>query len=148
MPVVVRQADPADVAALARAQVEPAEGEPLLDGGELAQPLGVEGVEGVPLAAAGGRGDDGGAPDLLQRPLGALAEGVEVGVQPVDVLLLPDDLAVEVAVQVCGAQRVLPGAVRSAARVERSGRGKLRPSSMGDAGRARDGGTARRTVGC
>jgi hypothetical protein len=49
--LVVGQPDPADVPALATEQVQPAEAEPLLDRTQLGQPGGVQGHEGVPLAA-------------------------------------------------------------------------------------------------
>jgi len=141
--LVVRQPDPADVAALARDEVEAAERQALLDGGQLTQPLGVQGVEGVPLGPAARGRDDGRAADLLQGAGGPLAQAVEVPVEPVDVGLLAPDLTIEVTVQVGGAQRSSPGP--SAKVRPRPGCGCGRPSAAFKYGRR--GARARRRGG-
>jgi hypothetical protein len=97
---VIGEPEPADVASPAVREVEAAEDEPVLDRGEPGDPLAVPGVEGVALGAAGGSGDDGGTPDVVERRRGTGPQRVQLPVQLADVCLLD----VEFVLQILGRQ--------------------------------------------
>ena len=96
--LVVGEPEPADVAAGAVAQVDPAEGQPVLDGLQLGQPLLVQGGEGVALGPVLVGADRAGP--AYGGELGGRAgpQRVQARVQPVDVRLLGGDLVLGHAV--------------------------------------------------
>ncbi len=96
--LVVGEPEPADVAAGAVAQVDPAEGQPVLDGLQLGQPLLVQGGEGVALGPVLVGADRAGP--AYGGKLGGRAgpQRVQARVQPVDVRLLGGDLVLGHAV--------------------------------------------------
>ena len=90
--LVVGQPDPADVAVLAVAQVQPPEAQPVLDGAQLAQPAAVQRGERVALGAGRGGAGAGRAAYPLQRLPGPGPELVESPVERVEVALLGVEL--------------------------------------------------------
>jgi hypothetical protein len=90
--LVVGEPEPADVAPGSVAQVDPAEGQPVLHGLQLGQPLLVQGGEGVTLGPVLVGADRAGPAYGGELGGGAGPQRVQALVQPVDVRLLGGDL--------------------------------------------------------
>ena len=85
-----------DISASLFERVEPPEHQPILDGAQLRQALLVEARERIALGAVLVGARRSSSPDGDQLAFGAVAQLIEPGVQPVDVLLLADELGLYV----------------------------------------------------
>jgi hypothetical protein len=119
--LVVGQADPADVEPVAVGQVQTAEDQPVLHRPQLAEPVLVQGREGVALGSALVAAGGTAATHLGEVRRGAFTQLVEPCVQLVDTVLLLGDLGPAGLLEVL-ARRTVPPAVTGHERVPPPGR--------------------------